>query len=96
MLAPAMSPIAAWGVQYVLEGSRLGGKLLAKRLPAGAPSRYLAPAADMSARWQAFCAALDAEAMRGGARWMDEVTDSAKETFRAFRRSAETLAGDLT
>lgn len=96
MLAPAMSPVAAWGVQYVLEGSRLGGKLLARRLPEGAPSRYLRPHADMSVRWQAFCAALDAEASRGGARWMDEVTDSAKETFRAFRRSAETLAGDHT
>lgn len=96
MLAPKMSPVAAWGVQYVLEGSRLGGRLLAARLPADAPSRYLAPATDMSARWQAFCAALDEEAARGGSQWMDEVTDSAKETFRAFRRSAETLAGDLT
>lgn len=96
MLAPAISPVAAWGVQYVLEGSRLGGKLLAARLPAGAPSRYLQPAADMSARWQAFCAAFDTAAAAGGPRWLDEATDSAKETFQAFQRSANTLAGDRT
>lgn len=95
MLAPAISPVAAWGVQYVLEGSKLGGRVIAARLGAGFPARYLQSAPDMPARWQAFCAALDSEAIAGGPEWMNEVIDSAIETFQAFRRAAETLAGDL-
>ncbi|WP_082836073.1 biliverdin-producing heme oxygenase [Croceicoccus bisphenolivorans] len=96
MIAPAISPVSAWGVQYVLEGSKLGGTVLSGRLPAGVPARYLRPAPDMPVRWQAFCAALDAAAANGGPEWMNEVIDSAIETFQAFRRSADALAGDLS
>lgn len=93
MLAPDISPVAAWGVQYVLEGSRLGGRLLAQTVPHGLPTRYLAPDPDMSARWQAFCVALDAH--NRGDEWLDEVIDAATETFQTFRRAALALAGDL-
>ncbi len=93
MLAPDISPTAAWGVQYVLEGSRLGGRLLAQSVPKGLPTRYLSADPDMSARWQAFCAALDAQ--NRSADWLDEVVDAATETFQTFRRAALALAGDL-
>ncbi|WP_240654672.1 biliverdin-producing heme oxygenase [Croceicoccus ponticola] len=95
MIASDASPVAAWGVQYVLEGSKLGGRMLSARLPHGSPCRYLAAAADMSARWQEFCAALDAEAALGGPGWLDEATEAAIETFQTFRRAADALAGDL-
>lgn len=95
LLAPVISPVAAWGVQYVMEGSRLGGRVLAQRVPAGLPIRYLSPDPDMSARWQAFCAALDAEASRHGPDWREEIVDAAIETFQTFRRAALAQAGDL-
>lgn len=93
MIAFSVTPVTAWGVQYVLEGSRLGGRLLAQTVPHGLPTRYLAPDPDMSARWQAFCVALDAH--NRGDEWLDEVVDAATETFQTFRRAALALAGDL-
>jgi len=93
MLAPQISPVAAWGVQYVLEGSRLGGRMLAQRVPDGMPTSYLSAQPDMSARWQAFCAALDAHHQTTD--WIEEVVDAATETFQTFRRAALALAGDL-
>lgn len=95
VIAPSISDVAAWGVQYVLEGSRLGGRVLAARVPEGMPTRYLRPAPDMAIRWQAFCASLDSAALSGGEAWMDEVVDAAIETFRVFRLCAETVAEDL-
>ena len=89
MIAPRISPTAAWGVQYVLEGSRLGGKPLSQRVGADMPRRYLAPRSDIAARWQAFCAAIDHAI---GMEMLDEVLDSAIETFRSFRHCAETMS----
>lgn len=95
MLAPSISPVAAWGVQYVLEGSRLGGRLLAERVYPGAPTRYLGATPDMPVRWQAFRAAFEQAAAESDAGWFEEVVDAAKETFSAFRRSAEGMALDI-
>lgn len=49
----------AWGVLYVVEGSRLGGALLARSVPAGLPARYL-NAAHPPGQWRAIRAAIDA------------------------------------
>jgi len=95
IIAPQVTPVSAWGMQYVMEGSRLGGRVLAARLPAGAPARYLSPAPDMAIRWQGFCAALDRAAAQGGEAWLEEVVDSAIETFRVFRLGADAMLGDL-
>lgn len=93
MIAFSVTPVTAWGVQYVLEGSRLGGRVLSDRLPAGTPRRYLSPDPDMGGNWQSFCAAFDDACT--GADWLDEVTDAAIDTFRAFRRGAVAMTEDL-
>lgn len=80
-----------WGVQYVLEGSRLGGRILASRIGAGLPASYLTPNADAGQEWRAFCDALDVRARDQGARWLTNVSEAATDAFRTFRQSAELL-----
>ena len=78
-----VDPAAAWGVSYVLHGSRLGGAVLAPRVDAalvpftGAGSAFLRTAgADPGREWVAFRRRLDAS----GARRSDAVT-AARWTF---------------
>ncbi|MCB1884917.1 MAG: hypothetical protein KDG89_13125 [Geminicoccaceae bacterium] len=67
---PAAGPPWAWGTLYVLEGSRLGARLLRRRIPANAPqgaTRYLDHGAD-GGLWSAFLGRLEAaRAGPGGA-----------------------------
>ncbi|MBB4236041.1 biliverdin-producing heme oxygenase [Rhizobium esperanzae] len=57
---PALqSQPALWGALYVLEGSKLGGAMLAKSVPDHLPSRYLTPQAPKGAM-RAFMDRLDA------------------------------------
>lgn len=57
--APAVgSPAAIAGAVYVLEGSRLGGALLARRVAAGLPRRFLS-ASQPAGAWRAFLARLE-------------------------------------
>nr|HEX4312336.1 biliverdin-producing heme oxygenase [Kofleriaceae bacterium] len=56
------SPSAAWGAAYVVEGSTLGGLVLADRAGPAAPTRYLRlRGKDTAARWKAFLRDLDAQ-----------------------------------
>jgi heme oxygenase len=55
--APA-DPAAAWGAAYVVEGSRLGGKLLSQRIGAGLPRAYLGTPQAPGA-WRKFLESLD-------------------------------------
>lgn len=55
--APA-GPAATWGAAYVVEGSRLGGKLLARSVATGLPTAYLA-APQPPGAWRTFLAKLD-------------------------------------
>lgn len=50
---------AVAGVLYVIEGSRLGGRVLARQVAAGLPRRYLDPL-DGRPSWPALLAAIDA------------------------------------
>ncbi|WP_235532886.1 hypothetical protein [Sphingomonas sp. Leaf412] len=50
---------AAWGTLYVVEGSRLGGAMLARAVPAGWPAAYLG-AVHAPGQWRAIRAAIDA------------------------------------
>jgi len=95
MIAPYATGPAAWGVQYVLEGSRLGGRMLCKSLPAGVPARFLTPPADLSARWRRFGEALDAAASTGGAGFVNEASEAAIDAFQQFRRAARAMAEEL-
>lgn len=96
MIASDTSDAGAWGVQYVLEGSKLGGRLLSKGLPEDVPSKYLSPAASMSADWQAFCAAFDEAAIMQDSAWLEDAIDAAIESFQFFRRAATCIAEDLS
>lgn len=49
---------ATAGILYVMEGSRLGGRVLARRLAPGLPQAYLAPA-EGAPSWPALLAAIE-------------------------------------
>ena len=53
-----VSQAEAWGIAYVLEGSRLGGGLLARSVPADLPQTYLRET-HLPGEWRAFTTALD-------------------------------------
>ncbi|MGG1943872.1 biliverdin-producing heme oxygenase [Trinickia sp. NRRL B-1857] len=94
--APAMKAIAwrprhtsqayRWGVTYVIEGSQLGGKVLASRLGARLaphPLRYLgASGAAVGARWRTFIAALQT-ALTDESQ-IEEACDGASDAFDAL------------
>lgn len=88
--APALLPdfteaAQCWGAAYVLEGSKLGGAVLARRLPAGVPCGYLrAPATAPS--WPVFLAALQAAVPE---RALATLTASARATFTLFKEAAQ-------
>ncbi|WJY19785.1 biliverdin-producing heme oxygenase [Alteriqipengyuania flavescens] len=98
MEPPALSGDAhVWGAQYVLEGSRLGGQILARQVAKGSPTRYLSgndeAGTDDMRPWQEFCAALEDEARRHGPQWLADVEDGARATFRLFREAAKIFSG---
>lgn len=83
------SPAHAMGVLYVIEGSTLGGRLLARQLdhlvPAGGDlgrSFLLAGTGMGHVRWRDFCTALDACGAEPALR--AEMVAGAIETFRCF------------
>lgn len=96
-LGPALLPASdagAWGALYVLEGSALGGQVLARHLErALGPSLPLAffrgAGEDVGARWRAFCRALDAHVPAGEA---DALVQGARATFERFHASLAAAA----
>ena len=81
--ASESSPARGWGVQYVLEGARLGGALLAARLPPGAPRSYLG-GEHRSGAWRAFQAELEAACLAGGEGFLPEAQQAALRAFERF------------
>lgn len=79
---------AAWGVQYVLEGSRLGGQILCQRIPTGSPRSYLASTPETGRNWRAFCDALDEQAQQHPPAWFDRALAGARSAFRTFQTLA--------
>ncbi|HUO23082.1 MAG TPA: biliverdin-producing heme oxygenase [Caulobacteraceae bacterium] len=86
----ALGPAAAWGLQYVLEGSKLGGAVLARRVGARLPRRYLT--ADTGG-WRPFQAELERAGGAGDPVWRDQATRAAKEAFSLFRAAADQESG---
>lgn len=89
LATPALdTPAAQWGAAYVVEGSRLGGAMLARSVAAGLHAAYLGTPQAPGA-WRGFLKALD-ENVRGS----DEIaqaTDAARATFALFERAGQTL-----
>lgn len=75
------SPATIAGILYVLEGSRFGGRLIARGLPAALPRQYLDPAVAPS--WPAFLAWLEERLTEEEAR--AEAAAAAAIIFGRFR-----------
>lgn len=76
-----------WGALYALEGSRLGGAMLARRVGAGLPRAYLS-AVHGKGGWLAFQQRLDLIAEEGGGRWLDDAVRGAEAAFDLFAAAA--------
>lgn len=74
----------ALGALYVLEGSRLGGQILARQVAGGVPTRFLVGAAARTgSRWSSFCRFAESRAARNPST-IPHSTDAAVETFAAL------------
>ena len=82
-LAPGAS--SRWGALYVLEGSRLGGAVLSRRVPAALPRAFLG-AAHPPGAWRHWLALMDAA--NPSERAQGDAVGAAKAVFAAFVRSA--------
>ncbi|CAN5366446.1 hypothetical protein BH10PSE13_BH10PSE13_16210 [soil metagenome] len=75
------------GATYVLEGSRMGGALLSRRVPAGLPADYLR-APSQSALWRSFVADLDR--LLPDAQAIERAGAAALATFALFGKAVAT------
>lgn len=88
----AQPPGWCWGAVYVIEGSRLGGRVLAKQVAEAnprAPLRYLSHRGSTPS-WPVFIDQLDRQAANYP--W-DDVLGGAREVFERFVRAAEAEKG---
>lgn len=85
--APAFpSAAAVLGAVYVLEGSRLGGAMLRRAIPAGAPMRFLG-GDDHGPRWRALTQLLDERLT--GAGELGAAVAAARSVFQCFHEAAQ-------
>jgi heme oxygenase len=84
---PTDSLAGQWGALYVLEGSRLGGGILASRVGNGLPKRYLS-ATHEAGSWRRFSKALDDAEGSDTEVWRADAITGAKLAFACFARSA--------
>lgn len=92
---PRALPVAApnapgfvWGLRYALEGSRLGGAMLARQVGEGLPKAYLS-AAHGQGEWVQFQREMDNAAADGDAHWLDEAMLGARAAFALFEQAGE-------
>lgn len=79
---------AQWGILYVVEGSRLGSTVLARRVGPGLPVGYLS-AQHQAGEWHSIRQAIDEQAARFGSSWIADAITAAATCFGLFRRAAE-------
>jgi heme oxygenase len=89
------STAAAWGMTYVLEGSRLGGQVLRQRASPELPFAYLA-AAHLPDEWRDFTASLDERFAGSDVEDYSEAEGAARQVFALFERAAEEEARRLS
>ena len=75
---------AGWGAMYVVEGSRLGGIMLSRSVPAGMPSSYLG-AKHLPGEWRELLAAIDAQPADEA--WVSDAIAGAKAAFDLYGRA---------
>ena len=98
MPAPDEAPTPAteaerWGLQYVLEGSKLGGELLSRRVAEGLSQRYLS-AGHGKGDWVRFQAELQSAANEGGAGWRELAGQAARLAFERFETALKIELGN--
>jgi heme oxygenase len=81
---PLRSAAAGWGAMYVVEGSRLGGIMLSRTVPAGMPSAYLG-AKHLPGEWRELLAAIDAQSADDA--WIAAAIAGAKAAFDLYGRA---------
>jgi heme oxygenase len=81
------------GTLYVLEGSRLGGKFLARKLPPGFPRAYL-DADQVSGNWRKLLDRLDTILYQPAE--LAAAIDAAQAAFDAFERSGTRWLKDIS
>ncbi|WP_203309565.1 biliverdin-producing heme oxygenase [Sphingomonas beigongshangi] len=86
-IAPPDDPDGRWGALYVIEGSRLGGRVLAKTVPSALPTAYLA-AVHEQGEWRTLLAAIDARGAASDDRARAAIIRGARQTFALFAAAA--------
>lgn len=86
---PFSDPAAILGAIYVLEGSRLGGTLLSRALPTGAPARFLS-SEDNGPRWRNLVEFIDRRLT--SAPELETAVAAARSVFQAFLAAAQVRA----
>lgn len=81
------SAAAAWGMTYVLEGSRLGGQLLRQRIARDLPGAYLS-AAHLPGEWRQFTTSLDERFSDSNVEDYEKAEVAARQVFSLFERAA--------
>lgn len=77
---------ARWGALYVMEGSRLGGAVLAKQVGEGMPAAYLGSRHGQGG-WRALLERLDAA--DAGPEWREQAVVGAKALFGGYLAAAQ-------
>ena len=85
--APPALPGAAWGVLYVIDGSRLGNIVLSRSVPDDQPAQFLR-ARHEAGEWRALTAAIDAQGAAMSPAWREGVVAGARACFDLYRRAA--------
>ena len=87
--APPLPPAddaRLWGMRYVVEGSRLGGALLARQVGGDLPRDYLG-AQHGKGEWRDFLDALEEAGDTGGETWRADALAGARDAFALFAQS---------
>jgi heme oxygenase len=76
----------AFGMAYVIEGSRLGGSMIARALPPTFPNAYLS-ARHENGEWRRLLGRIE-EASGGDPAWIAAATAAARRTFALYAAAA--------
>ncbi|OWK33776.1 hypothetical protein SPDO_06640 [Sphingomonas dokdonensis] len=77
-----------WGALYVVEGSRLGGGFLSKRVASGLPVSYLS-AVHLSGEWRSIRLAIEQAADGHDPDWQEQMVAGALDVFSLYRSAAD-------
>lgn len=82
-----LCPAGTFGLLYVVEGSRLGGRMLLHSVGAGLPNRFLS-AVHRPGEWREILAELNRRAAREGAIWLEQAVSGAALGFQLYAIAA--------